>query len=64
MATVLESSEPVSMIRRQRGMISVESKKWITVLLSFCWMTSDKEKETEVRTNLDKSTNDTKRSET
>jgi hypothetical protein len=35
-ATVFESSEPVSMIRRQRGMISVESKKWMTVLLSFC----------------------------
>ena len=35
-ATVLESSEPVSMMRRQRGIISVESKKWMTVLLSFC----------------------------
>jgi hypothetical protein len=35
-ATVLESSEPVSMMRRQRGMISVERRKWITVLLSFC----------------------------
>jgi len=41
-------------------MISVESKKWMTVLLSFCWMTSDKEREAEVRTNLDKGTNDTK----
>jgi len=35
-ATVLESSEPVSMMRRQRGMISVERRKCITVLLSFC----------------------------
>ena len=37
MATVFESSEPVSMIRRQRGIISVERRKWMTVLLSFCW---------------------------
>lgn len=29
-ATVLESSEPVSMMRRHSGMISVESKKLIT----------------------------------
>mmetsp|Transcript_7413 Transcript_7413/g.14847 ORF Transcript_7413/g.14847 Transcript_7413/m.14847 type:complete len:209 (+) Transcript_7413:402-1028(+) len=29
-ATVLESSEPVSMMRRQSGMISVESRKLIT----------------------------------
>ena len=29
-ATVFESSDPVSMIRRQRGMISVVSKKLIT----------------------------------
>src|SRR5258708_1476787 len=35
-ATVLESSEPVSIIRRQRGIISVERRKWITVELSFC----------------------------
>ena len=35
-ATVFESSEPVSMMRRQRGMISVERRKCITVLLSFC----------------------------
>lgn len=33
--TVLESSLPVSMMRRQRGMISVESKKVITSVLSF-----------------------------
>jgi hypothetical protein len=37
MATVLESSDPVSMIRRQSGIISVERRKWITVLLSFCY---------------------------
>ena len=37
MATVLDNSEPVSMIRRQSGMISVERRKWITVLLSFCY---------------------------
>jgi hypothetical protein len=36
MATVLLSSEPVSMIRRQRGMISVERRKWMTGVLSFC----------------------------
>ena len=31
-----ESSDPVSMMRRQRGMISVESKNWMTEVLSFC----------------------------
>ncbi len=36
MATVFESSDPVSMIRRQRGMISVERRKLITSELSFC----------------------------
>lgn len=36
MATVLDSSEPVSMIRRQSGMISVDSKKLMTSELSFC----------------------------
>lgn len=36
MATVLDSSDPVSMMRRQRGMISVERRKLITSLLSFC----------------------------
>lgn len=35
MATVLLSSEPVSMIRRHRGMISVVSKKLITSDESF-----------------------------
>ena len=35
MATVLDSSEPVSMIRRHRGMISVVSKKLMTSLESF-----------------------------
>ena len=34
-ATVLLSSEPVSMIRRHRGMISVVSKKLITSDESF-----------------------------
>jgi hypothetical protein len=33
----LESSEPVSMIRRQSGMISVERRKLITSELSFCY---------------------------
>lgn len=37
MATVLLSSEPVSMMRKQSGMISVLSRKWMTVLLSFCY---------------------------
>lgn len=36
MATVLLSSDPVSIIRRQRGMISVERRKLITSELSFC----------------------------
>ena len=36
MATVFDNSEPVSIIRKQRGMISVERRKWITALLSFC----------------------------
>ena len=35
MATVLLSSEPVSMIRRQRGMISVVRRKLITSDESF-----------------------------
>lgn len=35
MATVLLSSEPVSMIRRQSGMISVVRRKLITSLESF-----------------------------
>jgi len=35
MATVLLSSEPVSMIRRQSGMISVVKRKLITSLESF-----------------------------
>ena len=35
MATVLLSSEPVSMMRRQRGMISVVSKKLMTSEESF-----------------------------
>lgn len=35
MATVLESSEPVSMIRRHRGMISVVRRKFITSEESF-----------------------------
>ena len=34
-ATVLLSSEPVSMMRRQSGMISVVSRKLITSELSF-----------------------------
>lgn len=33
-ATVFESSDPVSMIRRQRGMISVESRKLMTSVSS------------------------------
>ena len=37
MATVLLSSEPVSMMRRQRGMISVDSKKVMTCELSDCF---------------------------
>ena len=40
-ATVFDSSDPVSMMRKQSGMISVESKKWITVLLSFCYGMSE-----------------------
>ncbi len=36
MATVFDSSEPVSMIRRQRGIISVERRKLMTSELSFC----------------------------
>lgn len=36
MATVLDSSEPVSMIRRQRGIISVERRKLMTSEFSFC----------------------------
>ena len=36
MATVLLSSEPVSMIRRHNGMISVERRKLMTSELSFC----------------------------
>lgn len=35
MATVLLNSEPVSMMRRQRGMISVVSRKLITSDESF-----------------------------
>lgn len=35
MATVLLNSEPVSMIRRQRGMISVVRRKLITSVESF-----------------------------
>ena len=35
MATVLLSSEPVSIIRRQRGMISVVKRKLITSVESF-----------------------------
>ena len=35
MATVLLSSEPVSMMRRQRGMISVVNRKLITSDESF-----------------------------
>ena len=35
MATVLLSSEPVSMIRRHRGMISVVSRKLMTSVESF-----------------------------
>lgn len=35
MATVLLSSEPVSMIRRQRGIISVVKRKLITSVESF-----------------------------
>jgi hypothetical protein len=34
-ATVLESSDPVSIMRRQRGMISVVRRKLITSLESF-----------------------------
>ena len=37
MATVFESSDPVSMIRKQRGMISVDKRKWMTGVLSFCY---------------------------
>lgn len=36
MATVFDSSDPVSMIRRQSGMISVDKRKLMTSLLSFC----------------------------
>jgi hypothetical protein len=35
MATVLLSSDPVSMIRRHKGMISVVSRKLITSVESF-----------------------------
>jgi len=35
-ATVFESSDPVSIMRRQSGMISVESKNVMTSALSFC----------------------------
>ena len=35
MATVLDSSDPVSMIRRHSGMISVVRRKLMTSLLSF-----------------------------
>lgn len=35
-ATVLDNSLPVSMMRRQRGMISVDKRKLITSGLSFC----------------------------
>ena len=35
MATVLLSSDPVSMMRRQRGMISVVRRKLMTSVLSF-----------------------------
>lgn len=35
MATVLLSSDPVSMMRRQRGMISVVKRKLITSVESF-----------------------------
>lgn len=35
MATVFESSEPVSMMRRQSGMISVVRRKLMTSLESF-----------------------------
>ena len=36
-ATVLESSEPISMVRRQSGMISVLSRKLITPVSSTCF---------------------------
>ena len=36
MATVLLSSLPVSMMRRHSGMISVDRRKLMTSLLSFC----------------------------
>jgi len=36
-ATVLDNSDPVSMILRQRGMISVDKRKFITSELSFCY---------------------------
>ena len=35
-ATVLESSDPISMVRRQSGIISVESRKLITSVSSTC----------------------------
>jgi hypothetical protein len=36
MATVFDNSEPVSIMRRHRGMISVDKRKLITSELSFC----------------------------
>lgn len=35
-ATVFDNSDPVSMIRKHNGMISVDNKKVITSALSFC----------------------------
>ena len=35
-ATVLDNSEPVSIIRKHKGMISVDNKKLITSLSSTC----------------------------
>jgi hypothetical protein len=36
-ATVFDNSEPVSIILKQRGIISVERRKLITSELSFCF---------------------------
>jgi hypothetical protein len=58
-ATVLDSSDPVSMMRRHRGMISVDKRKWITVLLSFCcimWLKVKNEGRSRA-THFDKSPN-------
>lgn len=35
-ATVFDNSDPVSMIRKHNGMISVDNRKVITSALSFC----------------------------